>query len=65
MKTLIEVAVSLNNGITRFNICKQGSASFILPFRPDHESIDSWSEPRTDIQFSGIYYDFETTRKNL
>ena len=60
--TIIPKAVSLTNGITKFNICKAGGASSILPFRPDHELIQSWSQHRTDIQFSGISYDVETTR---
>jgi FkbM family methyltransferase len=60
--TVIPKAVSLNNGITRFNICKDGGASSILPFRTDNELINSWGNNRTDIHFSGIYYDVETTR---
>lgn len=60
--TVIPKAVSLINGTTQFNICKQGGASSILPFRPDHELIETWSANRTDIQFSGITYDVETTR---
>jgi FkbM family methyltransferase len=60
--TVIPKAVSLTNGTTQFNICKEGGASSILPFRPDHELIKNWSSHRTDIQFSGISYDVETTR---
>ena len=60
--TVIPKAVCLVNGITQFNICKEGGASSILPFRPDHELIETWSERRTDIQFSGISYDVETIR---
>jgi FkbM family methyltransferase len=60
--TVIPKAVSLKNGTTRFNICKSGGASSILPFRPDHELIQTWSAARTDVQFSGESYDVETTR---
>lgn len=60
--TVIPKAVSLENGITQFNICKEGGASSILPFRPDNELIETWSQHRTDIQFSGITYDVQTTR---
>jgi len=60
--TVIPKAVSLNNGITKFNICKSGGASSILPFRPDHELIKTWSENRTDIHYSGVSYDVETIR---
>ena len=58
--TVIPKAVSLNNGTTQFNICKLGGASSILPFRPDHELIQTWSEARTDVQYSGESYDVET-----
>lgn len=60
--TVIPKAVSLTNGTIQFNICKAGGASSILPFRPDHELIQTWSENRTDVQFSGESYDVETTR---
>lgn len=60
--TVIPKAVSLHNGTTKFNICKAGGASSILEFRPDHELIKNWTSYRTDIQFSGISYDVETTR---
>ena len=59
---VIPKAVSLVNGTTQFNICKEGGASSILPFRPQHELIETWSEKRTDIHFSGESYDVETTR---
>ena len=59
--TVIPKAVSLNNGVTTFNICKEGGASSILPFRPDHELNTAWGY-RTDVHFSGISYDVETTR---
>ena len=59
---VIPKAVSLSNGITKFNICKEGGASSILPFRSDAELIKTWSDKRTDIQFSGISYDVETIR---
>lgn len=60
--TVIPKAVSLVNGITKFNICKSGGASSILPFRSESELIKSWTKNRTDIHFSGISYDIETTR---
>jgi FkbM family methyltransferase len=60
--TVIPKAVSLTNGITQFNICKEGGASSILPFRPDHELIETWTHNRTDIHFSGISYEVQTTR---
>ena len=60
--TVLPMAVSLKNGTTTFNICKHGGASSILPFRSDQELRETWSERRTDIQFSGISYDVETTR---
>lgn len=60
--TVISKAVSLVNGITQFNICKEGGASSILPFRSEDELNKTWSSQRTDIHFSGISYDVETTR---
>jgi FkbM family methyltransferase len=54
--------VSLNNGTTTFNICKSGGASSILPFRCEAELINTWSSARTDIHYSGISYEVETTR---
>lgn len=60
--TVIPKAVSLQNGITTFNICKYGGASSILPFRSEQELAKTWSEQRTDIHYSGISYDVETTR---
>lgn len=60
--TVIPKAVSLINGVTKFNICKEGGASSILQFRPDNELIQTWSQDRTDIQYSGISYDVETIR---
>jgi FkbM family methyltransferase len=60
--TVIPKAVSLENGITKFNICKFGGASSILPFRPEEELKRTWSEARTDIHYSGESYDVETTR---
>ena len=60
--TIIPKAVSLNNGITTFNICKAGGASSILPFRPEHELNETWTTNRTDVHYSGISYDVETTR---
>lgn len=63
--TVIPKAVSLVNGKTQFNICKSGGASSILPFRSDEELIKTWSIGRiyrTDILYSGVSYEVETTR---
>lgn len=60
--TVIPKAVSLENGITKFHICKFGGASSILPFRSEDELKKTWSEKRTDIHYSGESYDVETTR---
>ena len=60
--TVINKAVSIIDGKTQFNICKAGGASSILPFRTDQELIETWGARRTDIQYSGISYDVETTR---
>jgi FkbM family methyltransferase len=60
--TVINKAVSLKNGIVTFNICKRGGASSILPFRPENELVKNWTAGRTDIHYSGISYDVETTR---
>lgn len=60
--TVIQKAVSLQNGTTTFNICNSGGASSILPFRPNNELISHWTKERTDIHFSGISYEVETTR---
>lgn len=60
--TVINKAVSTIDGKVQFNICKEGGASSILPFRTDQELIETWSASRTDIQYSGISYEVETTR---
>ena len=60
--TVIPKAVCLQNGQTMFNICRQGGASSILPFRSDEELEKTWSSERTDIQYSGQSYEVETTR---
>jgi FkbM family methyltransferase len=60
--TVIPKAVSLHNGTVKFNICKSGGASSILPFRPDDVLIEHWTSNRTDIHYSGTSYDVETTR---
>ena len=60
--TVIPKAVSLNNGITQFNICKSGGASSILSFRDENVLNKTWAPYRTDIHYSGISYDVETTR---
>jgi len=59
---VINKAVYLENGITKFNICKSGGASSILNFRSDLELEKTWTANRTDIQYSGISYDIETIR---
>lgn len=59
---VIPKAVSLKNGTTMFNICNHGGASSILPFRPSEELIKTWSPSRTDVHYSGISYEVETTR---
>jgi FkbM family methyltransferase len=55
-------AVCLENGTTTFNICRQGGASSILPFRSDEELLKTWRAHRTDVQYSGESYQVETTR---
>lgn len=60
--TAINKAVCLFDGKTTFNICKQGGASSILSFRPEDELIQTWSENRTDIHYSGESYEVETIR---
>lgn len=60
--TVIPKAVYLTNGTIKFNICKSGGASSILPFRDDDELNKHWSPNRTDVHYSGISYEVETTR---
>jgi FkbM family methyltransferase len=60
--TVIPKAVCLQNGKTQFNICRVGGASSILPFRSDEELIKSWTEARSDVQYSGVSYEVETIR---
>jgi FkbM family methyltransferase len=60
--TIIPKAVCSTNGKTRFNICRQGGASSILPFRSDEELNKTWSIHRQDVHYSGYSYDVETTR---
>jgi FkbM family methyltransferase len=60
--TVIPKAVCLQNGRTIFNICRQGGASSILPFRSDEELEKTWTSERKDIQYSGQSYEVETTR---
>jgi FkbM family methyltransferase len=55
-------AVCGTDGTTMFNICKVGGASSILPFRTDDELIKHWTAQRTDIHYSGVSYEVETTR---
>jgi FkbM family methyltransferase len=59
---VIKKAVCLENGTTKFNICKRGGASSILPFRSEEELNKTWSPQRTDVHYSGLSYDVETTR---
>lgn len=59
---VIQKAVSLTNGIIKFNLCKEGGASSILEFRTDEELKRIWTPNRTDIHYSGISYNVETTR---
>lgn len=60
--TVIPKAVCLTDGVTQFNICKAGGASSILPFKSDEELIKHWSANRTDVHYSGVSYEVETTR---
>jgi FkbM family methyltransferase len=60
--TVIQKAVSQINGNIKFNICKEGGASSILPFRTDEELNKTWGNERNDIHYSGISYDVETIR---
>lgn len=60
--TVIQKAVCLVDGKTQFNICNEGGASSILPFRSNEELIQSWSEDRKDIWYSGESYEVETIR---
>ena len=60
--TVIPKAVCLQNGRTIFNICRQGGASSILPFRSHEELEKTWTSERKDIQYSGQSYEVETTR---
>jgi FkbM family methyltransferase len=60
--TVIPKAVCLTNGTTMFNICKEGGASSILPFKTEDELEKHWTCHRTDIHYSGISYEVETTR---
>lgn len=59
--TLIQKAVYTNNGITKFNICKESGASSILEQKSPEELEKHWGG-RTDIQYSGLSYDVETIR---
>ncbi len=59
---VINKAVYINNGITKFNVCREGGASSILDFRSDSELEKTWTACRKDIQYSGISYDVETIR---
>lgn len=60
--TVINKAVSIEDGETTFYICREGGASSILPFKEDEELEKYWSGSRTDIQFSGTQYQVSTTR---
>ena len=60
--TVIPKAVCLKNGKTKFNICRFGGASSILPFRSDDELNKTWGIDRQDVHYSGYSYDVETIR---
>ena len=60
--TVIPKAVCSQNGKTTFNICQSGGASSILPFKLDDELNKHWGHHRTDIHYSGVSYEVETTR---
>ena len=55
-------AVCLFNGKTTFNICKRGGASSILNFKDNETLIKHWGKNRSDIHYSGLSYEVETTR---
>jgi FkbM family methyltransferase len=59
---VIEKAVSLKEGIVKFNICKKGGASSLLEFKSDQELIKHWGANRTDVHYSGISYNVISTR---
>ena len=62
-KDLFEDLVNKTKHLTNYTvICKSGGASSILPFRSEEELIKTWSIYRTDIHYSGISYEVETTR---
>lgn len=60
--TVVPKAVCLTNGTTQFNICVEGGASSILPFKSDEELNKQWTPSRQDIHYSGTSYEVETTR---
>lgn len=60
--TVINSAVSLKDGATKFNICAAGGASSILEFKTDDELHKHWGKDRKDILYSGESYDVLTTR---
>ncbi len=60
--TVIQKAVSSKDGTVQFNICKDGGASSILPFRSDEELNKTWTPDRQDVHYSGVSYDVESTR---
>jgi len=60
--TVIPKAVCSQNGTTTFNICQEGGASSILPFKTDDELNKHWGVNRKDIHYSGYSYEVETTR---
>ena len=60
--TVINKAVSLINGIVKFNICKSGGASSILEFKSDEELIKHWGSNREDVHYSGISYNVTSIR---
>lgn len=59
--TVINKAVSLIDGEIEFNICKEGGASSILPFKSDEELTKTWGG-RTDILYANETYKVQSTR---
>jgi len=60
--TVINKAVSLVDGIVPFNICVSGGASSLLPFKKNDELLKHWGTNRTDVHYSGLSYNVESTR---
>ena len=58
---VVNKAISLIDGIVKFNICKSGGASSLLEFKCEEELIKHWGSGRTDVHFSGESYHVEST----